>query len=61
MEKLALSLEQAAEVIGVSEPTMLTIANQPGFPALKVGRRWIIPVQALAEWLNEQANNQARY
>lgn len=61
MDKLALTLEQAAESIGVSAPTMLAIANQPGFPALRVGRRWIIPVQALTEWLNEQANNQARY
>ena len=54
MERLALTPEEAAESIGVCVCTMRSIIRQPGFPAMKIGTRWVIPVKPFAEWLDEQ-------
>ena len=58
-ERTALSLEEAAASIGVSVPTMREIANSEGFPAIRKGRRWIIPCSALTQWLDAQARERA--
>ena len=61
MTKLALSIEEAAEAINVSVPTMRELINQPDFPAIRMGRSWIIPVDAFSAWLNDQGRAGARY
>ncbi len=55
MEKQGLSLKEAQAVVGVSYPTILALAHQKGFPAFKVGKRWIVPKEPLLDWLTEQA------
>ena len=55
MEKIALTMVEAAKVVGVSVPVMREIANRKGFPAIKTGRRWIIPCDSLKRWLEEEA------
>lgn len=55
MDQIAYNLAQAAEAAGVSEPIMRQLVRMDGFPAIKVGRRWIIPVASFVAWLNEQA------
>lgn len=52
--KKALSLTEAAKLIGVSYPTMLDLANRKDFPAFQVGKKWIVPRDKLNEWLREQ-------
>lgn len=59
MEKITLNLAEAAEVLGVSRPTMHIIACQPGFPAMKIGRKWLIGAAALAEWVDAQSKAKA--
>ena len=46
-EHIALNLVQAAQLVGVSTPVMLRLVHSEGFPAFKVGRRWVIPRAAL--------------
>ena len=53
--KLAFNLAQAAEAIGVSRPTMSTLVRTEGFPAFRVGPRYVIPYDAFKIWLIEQA------
>ena len=60
MTKLAYTLKEAAEAIGVSEPTMHAMVQQPGFPAFRVGKRWVIPMDAFSTWLNDRACEQAK-
>lgn len=55
----AFTLRSAAEFAGVSTPTMIEWVNREDFPAFKSGRRWIIPRDALVQWLNEQAGRRA--
>lgn len=52
--ELTLTIEQAAEAIQVSRPTMLMLVHQSGFPSFRVGRRWIIPISGLERWLDAQ-------
>ena len=52
--KLSYSLETAAEALNISKPTMLEIVNRADFPAFRIGRRWIIPIDGMQRWLEEQ-------
>lgn len=56
-ERFALTLEEAAAAMGVSLPTMRDIARRQDFPAIRKGRRWIIPRRAFADWLDQQAHS----
>lgn len=61
MEKLALTLEQAAESIQIGIPAMRVLIHQPEFPAFRVGKRWVIPVDAFQQWMQAQAFVRATY
>ncbi len=54
-EKLTYTPAEAAAVLGVSRPTMYDFLHSEGFPALRVGRRWLISRELLAEWVKNQA------
>lgn len=54
-EKIAVTLGEAAEMMGVSVQIMRQLAHRKGFPAIKTGRRWIIPVEPFKEWLAAEA------
>ena len=58
MEKvkpLMLKPKDAAELLQVSMPTMYQICRIDGFPVVHIGRRILIPIDALKEWLNKAA------
>lgn len=55
-EKLTLNLTEAASMMDLSVRLMTQLANTEGFPAFHVGKRWVIPKQALQDWLNNPAN-----
>lgn len=61
MEKLVLTLTEAADAASVSVPTMRMLVYDHHFPAMKVGRKWLIPVDSFKAWLNEQAAGRAQY
>lgn len=58
-ERYALTLKEAAKSLGVSMPTMCKIASQKDFPAFRIGKRWLIPCRAFADWLDKQAREKA--
>lgn len=51
--RLALSVAEAARVLGVAENTLRNIL--PEIPHLHVGRRVVIPVGPFKEWLASRA------
>lgn len=55
MEKLVLSVPEAAEVMGVSRTMMYSIVKIKGFPAVVVGKRILVSAKGLERWINEQA------
>ena len=55
LPKLAYSVDEAAQVLGVSHCTMYKLIHRADFPALKVGHRQLISAELLAEWVRKHA------
>ena len=53
--RLALSVTEAAEQLGVSRVTMYAYIKRADFPAAKIGGRVLIPRDKLKAWLEAQA------
>ena len=58
-EKLVYSVPQAAKVLDLSTKTVYQMTHMEGFPAIRLGRRTIIPRAALEEWLSQQVRKGA--
>ncbi|MFI5712948.1 helix-turn-helix domain-containing protein [Kribbella sp. NPDC051620] len=48
-EKTWLTVEETAELMGVSAMTLYRVINAGSFPAVRIGRRICVPAQAIAE------------
>lgn len=57
-EPIVLRPEEAAQLIGVSKPTMYALCRRKDFPAVRFGRVIRIPRSGLERWLNEQASGE---
>lgn len=55
---IALTPEQAAEQVGISLSKMREWTRREDFPAIRDGRRIIIPTSAFIDWLENCAKNQ---
>lgn len=58
MEKLAYSVTEAANVIGVSRTVMYNLVHCTDFPKKVVGGRILIPAKALERWLENGENTE---
>ena len=54
-DRLAVSVVEAAKMLGVSRPTMYQLIRREDFPAARIGGRVLIPVKQLEEWLEKQS------
>ena len=54
-EKLALSVHETAEILGVSVPTAYELARRADFPAFHVGRRTLVDRTGLRRWNAKQS------
>ncbi len=55
--KLTLSVREAADMIGISKPTMYGLIRNNEIPVIHVGKKIIITRQALLDWLSEGENH----
>lgn len=51
---LAISVPQAAKLLGVSRPTAYALARRKDFPAFQVGGRILVSTAGLAAWVEHQ-------
>lgn len=58
MEKLALSVTEAAELLGLSAKSVYTLSHSEDFPAFSVGGRTIISAEGLKEWVDKKAKGE---
>ena len=58
VEKFALSLTECAVMMGIGRSKMHELARSEGFPVVRVGRRILVPVDALKVWLNARAGDE---
>jgi len=51
---LTVTPDRAADMLGLAASVVRQMLYRGELPALKVGRRWLIPVKALENWVEEQ-------
>lgn len=51
MEPLLISVADAARVLGLSTSTVGSLAAKGTIPSLRIGKRVLMPVKALEEWI----------
>ena len=52
---LTLNAREAAQVLRISKSKVYELAQSGSFPAIRIGKRVVIPRDKLIEWLNNQA------
>lgn len=55
MEKLTLTVAEAAEVVGISVRNMYSLVKTQGFPTIQIRNRLLVSAPGLARWLEQQA------
>lgn len=50
-DKLGVSLDEAADMVGISRSTALALVQAGEWPSKRVGRRYVIPLEGLKAWL----------
>lgn len=56
MKPLAVTMAQAARLLGVSRPTVYRLAQLPGFPVVHLGGCTRVLVSDLQDWARQQKN-----
>ena len=60
MEKTTMNVRELSIELGISLPKAYELTKTPGFPAIRVGTRILIPVAAYHEWLVIQSNKDVK-
>lgn len=55
-DQLAYSVNDLCPLLGISRPVAYELVHRADFPAIRVGRRILIPKNALERWLEQQSN-----
>ena len=55
--RLCISVPEMAKQMGISRPKAYELANSKGFPAIRIGKRIVIPYAAFSDWLQKAADS----
>lgn len=50
-KKVVYSVEELAAALGISRASAYQLVHDPNFPSIRVGKRILIPVAGLEQWL----------
>ena len=53
-EKITYSVKEAAEALGVGTNQVYDLVKVPGFPVIRIGKRYLISKDGLREWIQAQ-------
>ena len=56
--KLVLTLKEMSELLGICRNTAYKLVASEGFPVIRVGRKYLIPVDGLREWLKTNSGKE---
>lgn len=59
MDKLTMNVTETAQALGISVTSCYNLVHRADFPAIRVGGRWVIPVENLKAWMTAQAEEKA--
>ena len=54
-ERLTYTVPEVARLLGINKITAYELARQEGFPAIRIGRRIVVPKAGLERWLDRQS------
>ena len=54
VDKIAVSVAEAAELLSLSPPTVYELMRRDDFPAFKLGKRTLVSRQGLEKWVQNQ-------
>ena len=54
MERMALSVAEVQESLGIGRNAVYNLVNRADFPKIRMGRKIIIPREAFLRWLDQQ-------
>lgn len=54
-DRLAVTISEAARLVGVSRPTIYAWSKLEGFPIVRIGSTVRIPISAFERWLEAEA------
>lgn len=57
-DKPTINVGELARMLGIGRNQAYNLCHQQGFPAFQIGKRILIPVEMLNEWMREQAKRQ---
>lgn len=55
MDRLTVTVPEMAEMLGIGRIKAYELANIKGFPAIRLGKRIVVPVEQLKKWLAERS------
>lgn len=56
---LFLNAEMVAKVLGVSPSSGYELIHEPGFPALRIGNRIVVPKEKFRQWVEKNTKGGA--
>lgn len=56
MEKLTITVKEMAELLGVGRPMAYALVNRSDFPVIRLGRKIVIPIEKLKQWMDDHIN-----
>lgn len=59
LEPMAVSAPEAARLLGVSKPKVYELMGREDFPSFKLGKRTLVSVDGLREWVRDQSGGKA--
>ena len=59
VEKLGFSVDEFREAYGLGRNAAYEVVNRADFPAVRIGRRIIIPVDEVKVWMKKQISNES--
>ena len=61
MDKAVYNVYEVAALLGINLPKAYELARQEGFPAIRIGRRIVVPKEAFHRWLEQLALDKQSY
>lgn len=54
MERITLTIPDIQKALGIGRDAAYALANRADFPAIRVGRKIVVPCDAFRRWLDRQ-------
>ncbi len=53
--RLTLTIPKTAKLLGINETMMYELARSENFPSLKCGKRLVVPILQLLDWIEKES------